>query len=87
MAKKLERLQPFCNIYSHYSPTKAMLTVRRLDIMGRISKKWTIIVSNENFEQIMSDTDDRYNQGFAAGYNANAAEYVLKCVGWSENQA
>jgi hypothetical protein len=86
MAKKLIRLQPFCNFYSQYSPTKSTLTVRSLNISGGNIKKWTVYVSNGKFEQIMSETDDRYNLCFAAEYNANAAEYVLTRAGWGEDQ-
>ena len=86
MAKKLIILQPFYNFYSQYSPTKSTLTVRRLNYTGGTIKKWTVYVSNEKFEQIMSETDDRYNLGFAAEYNANAAEYVLTRAGWGEDE-
>lgn len=86
MTKKIVRFQPFCNFYSQYSPTKSTLTVRRLSISGVTIKKWTVYVSNERFEKIMSETDNRYNVGFAAGYNANAAEYLLMRAGWGEDE-
>jgi cellulase/cellobiase CelA1 len=86
MSKKILRLQPFCNFYSQYSPTKSTLTVRRLSISGITIKKWTVYVSNERFERIMSETDNLYNVGVAAGYNTNAAEYLLMRAGWGEDE-
>ncbi|KKN57255.1 hypothetical protein LCGC14_0564260, partial [marine sediment metagenome] len=80
MAKKLIRLQPFCNFYSQYSPTKSTLTVRRLNYTGGTIKKWTVYVSNEKFEQIMSETDDRYRDGSAC---LNSFEPFLKWISCS----
>lgn len=34
----------------------------------------------------MSETVNLYNVGVAAGYNTNAAEYLLMRAGWGEDE-
>jgi hypothetical protein len=77
MAKRLIQLATFCNTYTHYSPNKDELVVRReTSNGGHISTK-RYPLSEAEFGALRDKVEAGYNYDNAIMFSANAAERLL----------